>query len=360
MAYIVSDITKRYGVSVADLYEKLRQQEDLSQDDVKPEMVITEKAVRILDVAYGFTEAEPELSDDAKRAAELEKKNEILTRQIDELKSAVQAEKSVATDYQKELDELQQKFHSIQEGHEGMNSTLIKKYKGSAERYQKQYTDLSAQYTTTVQQNNERFLEYEARIKEYEERLQGMNELQKREFMNETKLLEASKKESKLQSQISQKNSEINNLVLAKNQADELKSQSIQQAEFIKSYLYETADKLEAVVSNIRTRMDAEHLPVVDLVATVTEDPTIMQRPVPKSFSKVADEPQKSIADVLSDNEAEDDMSKEQPGGEAIIQEDTAKEAGDIFFDDLDFQNEKRGGAISNLKKRFSGLFSML
>lgn len=367
VVYIVSDLTQRYGVAEDELFGKLREMPgDFDQNVQRNELVFNDAAVKMLDKVFEYVEPVHESSDEEKREETLRRENENLRQQIDELKSAVQTEKNVSNDYQNELDALQKSLLSIQEGHDGMNSTLIKKYKASSERFEKQYKLLQEQFNQVVRENDERIREYEVRIADLEDRLQQINDLQRQGFINETKLYEASKKESKLMSELSKKNSEINLLVLDKNKAEEKCQQSVEQVEFIKSYMYEAADKLEAVVKNIRTHMESEQLPVVNIIASMAEDPTV-HSPVLKDVPEKplglnnAVEKQEIFPDnssVKAENDILPDSSASEPS-EIIMKPE--KPSGNIMFEDepFEFNRSSEGGTLSGLKKKLSGLLSM-
>lgn len=367
--FVIKDLIDRYGTSEASIYEKMR---ELDLAGVNHQLTFSQEAVETLDKAFGYEEEIPEPSDDARKIDDLTRRNEILGNQIDELKTALQQEKAATIDYQKELDELQQKFHSFQEGHEGMNSTLIKKYKSSAEHYQKQYNDMLLQYNNLSLQNNNRFTEYENRISDYEERLKQINELQKMLLMYESKLFSYESKESKLQSEISHKDSEINSLTVNMNKAEESRIQAIQQAEYLKNYITETVDRMDAVINSLRSRVASEV--VIDNSASVlvhvNQPEQIQQNNINRiNWDALPDEDKETLAvQDIPDKQYQEDghtIDNVQPEQKSDINpaSNTAPSDSLLYSDDepLDFNrtDEEPKGALSSIKKKFSGFFSM-
>lgn len=392
MVYVASDLAKRYGVSEYEIFSKLRENEDSFMDEVKQDLTLTPKALEIMDKIFDYREPAPdsaEISDEEK----LRLDNESLRSKVDELTNALEQEKNTSSDYQKELQSFEKQLQTVKDNNEINSSTLINKYKNTAERYEKLYKDLQENFTQIKKQNGERIAEYERRIADYDERFKTLDTLKKQVFVSDAKLTEASHKESRLQSQLSQKTSEINALILEKSRAEEMAQQAVQQANLIKTYMFESADKLEAVVKNIRTRMDSEQLPVMNIVASMAEDPTVAPSQEVPVFDKKFDKPvapllsgikEEKTTEVQPDNEI---LSKEEEkntpnnnsvsdslsGGEASAESnpDTqlneaaialAKEkGGNILWDDdetLQFNRKASGGFLSGLKRKASSFLS--
>ncbi|KHM52780.1 hypothetical protein NZ47_02785 [Anaerovibrio lipolyticus] len=317
MVYVASDLAKRYGVSEYEIFSKLRENEDSFMDEVKQDLTLTPKALEIMDKFFDYREPAPdpaEISDEEK----LRLDNESLRSKVDELTNALEKEKNTSSDYQKELQSLEKQLQTVKDNNEINSSTLINKYKNTAERYEKLYKDLQENFTQIKKQNGERIAEYERRIADYDERFKTLDTLKKQVFVSDAKLTEASHKESRLQSQLSQKTSEINALILEKSRAEEMAQQAVQQANLIKTYMFESADKLEAVVKNIRTRMDSEQLPVMNIVASMAEDPTVPPSQELPVFEKKFDKP---VAPLLS-SKKEEKNTEAQPDNEIVSSED--------------------------------------
>lgn len=393
MVYVASDLAKRYGVSEYEIFSKLRENEESFMDEAKQDLTLTLKAVEIMDKIFDYSEPAPdptEISDEEK----LRLDNENLRSKVEELNKALEQEKTTSSDYQMELKSFEKQLQSVKENNEINNSTLINKYQNAAERYEKLYRNLQEKFTQTQTQYAERIEEYERRITDYDERFRQMDDLKKQVFVSDAKLTEASHKETKLQSLISQKTSEINTLVLEKTHAEELAQQAVQQANLIKTYMFESADKLEAVVKNIRTKMDSEQLPVMNIVASMAEDPTIPPVQEPPVYEKKIDKPaaplfaenlEEKKVDIQPDksslineeekNIPEKDSSTSPAGGEAASdvrsgvmsaapQKAVANEnPGNIMWDDdetLQFNRKASGGFLSGLRRKASSFLSVM
>ena len=376
--FVISDLVKRYDVEDVDIFEVIREKSEEFMDGVKKDLTFNEAAVKKLDKIFEYEEPVQEISEEQQKIEKLEHENEILHSQVDELKAALEDEKTLSNEYQQELDKLQVSVSTIKEGYEGTSSTLVKKYKDSSDRFEKQYKDLQEKYSEMVKQTNERIANYEVRIAGYEERLREISKLQQQQFVNTTKLDEAFKKETKLNSELSKKESEINSLVLDKSKAEELCQKAVQQSELIKTFMYETADKLEAVSKHIRNSMENEQLPVINVVASMSEDPTIPPVQEPPVFEKkeLVDkalpidnsepkQPETNNVDTESINEQPEEKPEPEENNWSRYGATAEKNSSDfnkssghnIMFDDdepLEFRRVSNGGIVSNLKKKLS------
>ena len=130
----------------------------------------------------------------AKKAIEDEK-----DARIKELMQQVEEARNFARKYAAELDNLQEKFISVQNGSDALNSSLIRKHQLRAEVAEQQLSKLQKDSTEKNRLKLERIKELEGRIEEMQSKLvENHDELEKRqqELFEANEKLETLKKES--------------------------------------------------------------------------------------------------------------------------------------------------------------------
>lgn len=118
---------------------------------------------------------------------------------IKELTGQVEEARNVARQYANELNTLQEKFISVQNGSDALNSSLIRKHQLRAEAAEAQLTKLQKDFSEKNRLKLERIKELEGRIEEMQTKLiENHDELERRqkELFDANEKLEALKKDS--------------------------------------------------------------------------------------------------------------------------------------------------------------------
>ena len=235
---------------------------------------------------------------------------------IKQLMEQVEEARNYARQYSNELDALQEKFISVQNGSDALNSSLIRKHQLRAEAAEDQLAKLQKDFSEKNRLKIERIKELEGRIEEMQSKLvENHDELEKRQqelfeanekiealkkdstercSQAELKVLNSKKNEDKLYRDLhknEERISELNQkLIIATNE----RMDAMQQMSSMRGQITELKSQLIAIVANLNEYLtDKETIPDA---AGKTVEPPKEQVSAPQTEEILHLSPQSSVA----------------------------------------------------------------
>ena len=229
---------------------------------------VDERGLSILDKLMGYVEPQAQPQE-----AEHPSSNDSSQKMIQQLQQQLAEAQHTAKQYAEDLDALQEKFISVQNGSAAMNSSLIRKHQLRADAAEAQLAKLRDDFSEKSKLKDERIEELEGRIEEIQAKLiENHDEIEKQRqeifTANETieslkkessercakaelKVINSKKNEDKLYRDIHKNEVRISELTQKLTTANNDRADALKQMADMRGHVTELKSQLIAMVSNL-------------------------------------------------------------------------------------------------------------